>query len=143
MKRIKLTLLGLLLFSSVLSAPIFSDAATLYASFAEDQYVRGEIFEVRVSVASPQEAINAVSGTLVFQQDMLEVVSVSGQDSIIDFWIQKPSFSNARGKVSFMGVVLNPGFQGAAGNVLDVTFRAKKSGTARLGFSSGLVLAND
>lgn len=143
MKRNIFSLIGLLLFASVWSAPIFADAANLHIFSARDQYTRGEIFEVRVLVSSPREAINAVSGTLVFPQDMLEVVSVSGQDSVMDFWVQNPSFSNKKGTVSFAGVVLNPGFQGSAGNVLDVAFRVKKSGIARLELSSGLVLAND
>ena len=59
--------------------------------------------------------------------------------------MQKPSFSNAgnTGNVRFEGVVLNPGFVGSNGKILDVVFRVKKEGTAELNFTEFAILAND
>jgi hypothetical protein len=58
-------------------------------------------------------------------------------------WVQEPVFSNADGRVTFEGVVLNPGYTGSGGKILTLTLKAKGTGTARLSFSSGSVLAND
>jgi len=87
--------------------------------------------------------MNAASGIVSFPQDKIEVVSFSKTGSIISLWVQEPSFSNSAGTINFEGIVLNPGFTGTAGKILNVTFRPKTTGTANLNFYSGSVLAND
>ena len=103
----------------------------------------GSTFSVGVSVGSVDQAINAVSGVISFPWDKLEMVSLSKTGSIFSLWVQEPSFSNSVGTVSFEGIVLNPGFTGASGKILSMTFRAKIAGTANISFSSGSVLAHD
>ena len=87
--------------------------------------------------------MNAVSGVVSFPWDKLEVVSLSKQGSILSLWPAEPSFSNSAGTVNFEGIALNPGYMGASGKILTITFRARSSGMANLSFSSGSVLAND
>ena len=102
----------------------------------------GQTTTVNVFVSTDQ-AMNAASGIVSFPSATLEVVSVSKTNSIATLWIQDPSFSNIAGTVSFEGVVLNPGFTGASGRFITITFRGKSEGTAPLSFLSGSVLAND
>ena len=40
-----------------------------------------------------------------------------------NIWMQEPNFSNSVGQVSFEGAILNPGYQGSAGQVLSVVFK--------------------
>ncbi|MFH1193346.1 MAG: hypothetical protein V1656_03490 [Candidatus Jorgensenbacteria bacterium] len=120
-----------------------ASAASLSFSPSVGTYDNGQTFAVNVFVSSADAAMNAASGVISFSQDKLEVVSLSRTGSIISLWVQDPSFSNAAGAVNLEGIVLNPGFQGASGKLLSITFRAKGAGNASVAFSSGSVLAND
>ncbi|MEN9561610.1 MAG: hypothetical protein RIQ56_883 [Candidatus Parcubacteria bacterium] len=124
-------------------APVFTHAATLNFSPPSGTYVDGTTFSVNVYVESSDQAMNAASGIVSFPWDKLEVVSLSKAGSIFSLWPAEPSFSNSQGTVSFEGIVLNPGYTGANGKILTITFRARSAGTANMSFSSGSVLAND
>src|SRR3989338_1651970 len=118
-------------------------AATLNFSPPSGSYNVGSTFSVNVSVESADQAMNAASGVVSFPWDKLEIVSISKTGSIFSLWPAEPSFSNSAGTVSFEGIVLNPGYMGASGKILTITFRARSAGQANLSFSSGSVLAND
>lgn len=131
-------IIGLFLF-----LPTITQAASLYLSPNSGSYNLGQSFSVGVFVASSDEAMNAASGIISFPNDKLEVTSVSQSNSIVNFWVQQPAYSNSDGRVSFEGLVLNPGFTGASGRIATINFKAKGAGSAIVKFSSGSVLAND
>ncbi len=133
--------LMLMLFGGIKTA----QAAYLYFSPSNGTYNRSGNFTVGVFV-NAETAVNAVQGTVNFPTAYLEAVDVeTNSHSIVDLWVEKPSFSNAGeiGNVRFEGVALNPGFSGAQGKVIDIVFRAKKEGTAELDFTDFAILAND
>jgi hypothetical protein len=121
--------------------------STLAASFSlapsSGAYTVGSTFSVGVYVGSGGTAMNAASGIVSFPEDLLEVTSISKNQSIISLWVQEPSFSNGAGTINYEGIVLNPGYTGNSGKILTLTFRVKAQGTAALSFSSGSILAND
>lgn len=123
--------------------PIVAFGATLGLSPASGSYQQGSVLTVNVYANSNGTAFNALSGVVSYPKDLLEVISVSKGQSIISLWVQEPSFSNTAGTVNFEGIVLNPGYNGANGKVLTITFKVKSVGTANLSFSSGSILAND
>lgn len=134
----------IILFSFLIGlAPLSVSAATLSFSQPAESYSVGQTFSVSVYAGSSDQAMNAASGVISFPWDKLEVVSLSKTGSIFSLWVQEPSFSNSAGTVSFEGIVLNPGYTGASGKILTITFRARNTGQANLSFSSGSVLAND
>lgn len=118
-----------------------ADAANLYFSPSSGTYSADRNFTVNVMVNS-SASMNAASGIVTFPASKLEVVGVSKTGSILNLWVQEPSFSNRDGNVRFEGIVLNPGFSGD-GKLISVTFRVKSAGPADLSFSSGSVLTND
>lgn len=119
-------------------------AATLSLSPIDTTVSTGATISEVVLVSSPTQALNAVSGTVFFPTDLLQVVSVSKANSILSLWVQEPTFSNANGTITFAGVVPNPGYTGTRGTVLSIQFRAKKEGVAVVTFTSASeVLAND
>lgn len=130
-----------------LSFVVFPDAAFasagLYFSPASGNYSEGQSFTANVYVSSPTQSMNASSGTIIFDQHVLQVVSVSKSGSIISLWVAEPSFDNTAGTVSYSGIVLNPGFQGSNGLILAINFKAIAPGQANASFSNGSVLAND
>ncbi len=119
-------------------------AAFLYFSPSSGSYAKGENFVASVFVGTG-EAMNAVRGRIIVPTEYLEVITVNQINSIINLWVQKPSFSNAGsfGNIQFEGVVLNPGFEGSRGRIVDVVFRIKKQGAADVIIEESTILAND
>ncbi len=118
-------------------------SAGLYFSPASGNYSEGQSFTANIYVSSPTQSMNASSGTIIFDQNVLQVVSVSKSGSIMSLWVANPSFDNTAGTISYSGIVLNPGFEGSAGLILAINFKTIAPGQTNISFSSGSVLAND
>jgi hypothetical protein len=103
----------------------------------------GKTFSVDVLITSNKDPINAVSGLITFPADVISVSSISKNGSFMSLWAEEPAFSNKDGTVTFEGVALNPGFAGATGKVITITFKAKQAGNINIVTKSGSVLAND
>ncbi|GIW66549.1 MAG: hypothetical protein KatS3mg095_0447 [Candidatus Parcubacteria bacterium] len=116
-------------------------AASIFLSPSQKTVNVGDSFNVVVYVESSDQTMNAVSFRLSFPNDLLKANNFSKSGSIINFWVQDPKILT--GEISTEGVVLNPGYQGSAGKILTINFKALKEGTANLNFISGSVLAND
>lgn len=133
----------LFLFVLFVLTPISAHAASLQFSPSTVLRTVGSTFTVSLSVSSPTVDINAVSGAVSYPSHMLEVVSVSRSSSVVNLWVKEPSFSNTEGKLTFEGIVLNPGYRGNRGAIVDITFRTKVAGSAIITLASSAVLAND
>jgi hypothetical protein len=118
------------------------EAAALSLSPSTGVYTTGGTFSVRVQVQTGGQPVNAAEGTITFNPKELSVVSVNRSSSIFNLWIAEPSFSNSAGTISFSGGVPS-GYTGQTGTVMNITFRTLTSGTGRVSFKNGSVLAND
>jgi hypothetical protein len=134
--------IAIFLVTGVFAFAPFTHAATLFFSDPDTYYI-GQTLTLTVYVGSGQQAINAVSGAVSFPSDKMQLISIGKAGSIITFWTQEPSFSNASGKAQFEGVAYNPGYTGPAGSIVTLTFKVKAAGSATLSFSAASVLAND
>ena len=143
MKTIRLLKFFVLFSLLYFLGPGLAAAASLYSSPAVGNISLGQTITIGIYVSSPHQAMNAISGSLNFPADKLEVLSVSKSGSIVNLWVQEPSFSNSSGMLNFEGIVLNPGFTGSGGKVISIQFRAKNIGTSLISFSSASILAND
>lgn len=117
-------------------------AATLSVSPASGSHAVGTNFVATVYAGSPDRALNAYAGTIAFPPGLLQVASLD-TTGITSMWVRPPSFSNTTGTISFQGIVVNPGYQGSAGRLLTIHFRAASVGSAKVAFSKSSVLAND
>lgn len=127
----------------VFSPTVAFAQATLFVSPTGGTYKVGDLFSILVNVNSGGESINAASGQLNFDNSKLEVMSLGYSASVFKIWTDEPNFSNVGGTIRFSGGVPNPGYTGASGAILRVTFKAKSQGQAPITFASGSVLAND
>lgn len=136
-------LLGVLLLS-LFSFGKVAHAASLYFAPSSGDYAQGTNFTVSVLVGAEQ-SVNAVGGAFIFSTEYVEVLALSTANSFVNLWVQNPSFSNrgSTGNVRFEGIILNPGYVGSQGRIIDVVFRVKKTGAANLAFSEFTILAND
>lgn len=142
MKKL-LIFLTIAIFLLILGAPTMAAAASLYLSPSTGSYTVGNTFLVQVKVNTGGVAINAADGTLIFDVDDLEVVSISKTDSVFSLWVQEPTFSNSIGTINFAGGKPSPGYTGAAGTIINITFKARTAGTTNVTFAAGSVLADD
>ncbi|MEN9881100.1 MAG: hypothetical protein RLZZ308_283 [Candidatus Parcubacteria bacterium] len=133
----------LILIASVVCAFQVTFAANLIVSPSSVSTKVGKTFSVDIMVTNNIESINAVSASLSFPSDALEVLSLSKSGSFITLWAEEPAFSNTKGTVSLEGVALNPGYSKASGKVVTVTFKAKQAGNVSVAIKQGSVLAND
>ena len=132
-----------ILLATLLSSWAFASASDLVLTPASGTFQTGDTFTLSINVTNNSQPINAISGALTFNTNLLSVKSISKDGSIIKLWAEEPSFSNTNGTIKFEGVVLNPGFSGSKGKILTVVFSAKATGDASVLFSTGSVLAND
>lgn len=141
---LKIVISAISVFVFLATTPYFIHAADLYFAPSSGNFTQNENFTVSVLV-NTEKSINAVSGTVTFATEYLEVIAVSIADSIIGLWIKFPSFSNATniGNVHFEGIILNPGYLGPRGRIVDIVFGIKKIGLVNLAFKESSVLAND
>ncbi len=130
----------ILLFTATSS--VKAGGASLYLSPSTGTYQVDKTFSVAVKVNSGGEAINAAEGKLVFNPSEFEIVNISKSGSIFSLWTTEPTFSNSAGNIIFGGGTPD-NFIGTAGSIIAISFRAKASASAEVGFSSGSVLAAD
>jgi hypothetical protein len=100
----------------------------------------GDTVTVTVVVSTPDQAMNAVSGSIVFPSTMA-LTTIGKDKSIVSFWTQEPHPLGNR--IDFEGIVLNPGYQGTKGVLFTATFTAKRAGALPIFFKDGAILAND
>lgn len=141
-KRLVLLFLFVSLFA--FSGVNTAEAAALYFSPSSGNYHEGENFTISIKVKT-DVAINAIEGVFSFPTQYLQVMRLNKNSSLVNLWIQEPSFSNAGdfGNVTFEGVILNPGFTGSSGEIIDIVFQVKNKGAAELEFLKTAILAND
>lgn len=119
----------------------YAQSPSIFFGTPQREVREGQSITLEVKVQSSAQSINAISGSITFPANLVSVNSVSRENSIINLWTREPRLSN--GRISFEGVILNPGFQGANGNIFRINLTAKQAGTAYFNFAEGAILAND
>ena len=121
--------------------PALAADASLYLSPGSGTYVIGGTFNVGIKVNTGGQVVNAAEGTISYDTKLLDVASISKNGSIFTLWTTEPTHGS--GNISFGGGIPRPGYNGTAGHVATITFRAKAVGDASVRFTGGAVLAND
>ena len=134
------------LFAGVLVALFFISAVgardvSLYFAPDKGNFEVGEIFSVRLEINALKK-VNVVASSVHFPPEILDVVSISSEESILKLWVTEVNFSNRKGVVEFEGGLFNGGFSGK-GNIIDIRFMAKAEGEAIVTAQNSTVLAHD
>ncbi len=107
-----------------------SQAASLY--FKEPSMVvhAGDALETTLYFDADGESINAIEGTITFPAAVLELAEIRDGNSILNFWVEKPSKAQASsGSFRFSGIIPG-GFSAQGGRVLSLVFTAREQGGA-------------
>ena len=98
-------------------------------------------FEVGVFLSAESENINAVEGILRFPADILEFKELNDGNSIVNFWVERPS-RRVENEIIFSGITPG-GFVGKRGLIFRITFLAKNEGNGKLEMQNIKALLND
>jgi len=128
---------------AVFALPAEAQSASLYLNPSSASYTLGNTFSIDVKVNTGGQAINAAQGTLVYDTNAFESVSISKSGSVFTLWTQDPVVSPADGTISFGGGIPNPGFTGSSGKLFSISLKVRTTGIGTINWSSGAVLAND
>lgn len=119
-----------------------ANAATLFFVPETKTSSIGEEFFVDVKVATEDAFINAAQVSVTFPKNILEVSSLDKTNSIFNFWVEDPSFSNSNGVINFVGGT-SKGVSGSSLQILRIKFKVVGSGSGELNMVESVVTAND
>lgn len=132
-------IVALLVLGSYVSAQ--TTGATLSLSPGSSSFNLGDTFSIKVVVEGSGEPMNAVEAKLSFDKDIIQVTSISKDGSAFSLWTVEPSFSNSEGTIEFGGGNSRP--FSVKSNLVTIVFKSLKTGSAKVDFLSGSVLAAD
>ncbi|OIP78560.1 MAG: hypothetical protein COZ30_01730 [Candidatus Nealsonbacteria bacterium CG_4_10_14_3_um_filter_36_16] len=131
---ILLSIFYFLFSGSIFAAEIFYDADTRKIKANTE-------FEVGVFLNAESENINAIEGILRFPADILEFKELNDGNSIVNFWVERPS-RRVENEIIFSGITPG-GFVDKRGLIFKITFLAKNEGNGKLEMQDIKALLND
>jgi len=117
--------------------------ANLLLAPAKGIFYVGDTVNIALFVNASEQPVNMLESKITFPKDKLEAVSLSKDGSIINLWVQEPSFSNQDGVITLMGGLPSPGFTGVAGKIIIISFKVIDEGDAVIDIKDASLLAND
>lgn len=116
-------------------------AADIAVSPSTGSYAIGQSFTVTIQTNPQGKSVNAVETQLSFDNTKLSVTNVSKTGSVFSLWTTEPTYSNTAGTITFGGGSPTP--FSTRSNLVSVTFKVLKEGTASVSVASASVLAAD
>ena len=98
-------------------------------------------FQVDLILNTEGEEINAVEGKILFPKDLLELKEIRDGNSIINFWIERPSL-NSKSYIPYSGIIPG-GYIGERGLVFSIIFQSKNEGEGMTEIHDAKTLLND
>lgn len=145
MKLLRYTIFFILLALGIGFCPTHGVRAAILSAYPDHRTVSlGETFTVDIRLNSEQEVINAVTTTIIYPKDLLELVSVSRGGSFLTLWPVEPTIDANSGTVTLTGGIPNGSYV-VDGKILTLTFATKDSGGVEVKFDTSIsqVLLND
>ncbi len=135
--KLKIFLLSLIFI--LIASNVWAANLSLYST--SNQINLNHEFVVDLYINTQQDSINALEGSIIFPQDLLELRDIIDGNSIVNFWIQPPA-QVSNNAISFSGVIPG-GYYGQQGKILSFVFKAINPGQGWLQISNSQVLIND
>lgn len=101
-------------------------------------------FIVDFILDTKMENINAIEGSVVFDNNIFSLKEIRNADSVVSLWIKNPVSGNTSGAVDFSGIT--PGgynSQGQKGKIFSLVFSATKEGAGMFAVSDSVALLSD
>lgn len=105
---------------------------------------QGDVFRATVFLDTADKSINAISATITYPPQSLEVVALNSAQSFITLWSNPPTVDAENGTIHMSGGLPYPGFRGLRGEVVSIVFKATTIGRATVSpETSSEALLND
>jgi len=101
----------------------------------------GQQFQVDLVIDTEQKSINAFEGKIVFPSNLIEIKEVRDGNSIVNFWIERPSI-NSKSYILYSGITPG-GFSGQNGLIFSLVFESLKEGQGAIEIQNTKLLLND
>lgn len=101
-----------------------------------------EEFSVTVNV-SATVPVNAFTGTILFNREALEVISIDYNTSVADLWTEEPWYKNGEGTIGFAGGTTNRGGFTGSDILMTIIFKAIAPGDGNVWIQNARVLEHD
>lgn len=98
-------------------------------------------FEVQALINTPDEHLNAFSGTIPLPNEIVSLKEIRDGNSIINLWVDRPS-AQTNGSIIFSGITPG-GFQGNHGKLFSFILEAKQAGPLTITTVEAQGLRND
>ena len=132
---------ALLVFSFVVLAFLAYGTPALAAKYqfspATGTYPSGQNFTVQIQVNPEGAQVNTGEGTITYDTDKLQFVSLSDDNSAFNLWVTEPAHS--AGSIKFAGGGTTP--ISSARSIMSITFKGKAEGVASISFSAEKLLS--
>ncbi len=151
----KIQNLGLLAIIFIFLFLIFTgskaNAAELFFEARSREFTQGDEFLMNIFLNTEGESVNAAEGKIFFPSQFLEVKEIRDENSIVNFWIERPSVSRqtdakqereTEANIVFSGIIPG-GYQETKGFLFSVVFQAKANGSGTIEIHDAKVLLND
>src|SRR3989344_4685850 len=119
-----------------------AEAATLTILPQASQVSVGDKISLDVKIDSSGDSINAAQSSVRFPKDIINVESIDKTNSVFNFWLEDPNFSNSDGIISFIGGTAH-GISGASLHIIKINFVAKSVGIANITLQDSAITSSD
>lgn len=121
--------------------PSVSVAGDMFFDVNKNSFTENEDFLVNIYIDTKDSSVNAIEGGVLFPSDILELKEIRDGNSIINFWVEKPT-KISDGRINFSGITTG-GFSGSKVFLFGAVFQAKKNGEGVFDFVDIKTLKND
>ena len=121
--------------------PFSAFAAEISFDAKTTQTQVGEQFKIDLIIDTEQKSINAFEGRIAFPSDLIEIKEVRDGNSIVNFWIERPSITS-KSYILYSGITPG-GFSGQNGLIFSLIFESLKEGQGAIEIQNTRALLND
>ncbi|MCK4386973.1 MAG: hypothetical protein KAV41_02745 [Candidatus Pacebacteria bacterium] len=127
----------------------WAEAGQLYFDPEFGQFGKSDQFKITLFIDTAGKSLNALETEIIYPTDLLRMLKISGANSIINFWIEKPADQNG---IVFLSGIIPGGFDGVLkpfsqkkhpGEIINLTFETLKKGTGSVFLQNTQALLND
>lgn len=140
MTIVKHPIISFILFTFVALFPHNTYAAKI-SVVSDTPVVADNTFIVKLFIDTQYDTINTVSGTLVYNSENLEIVSINPGNSLVTFWVTPPE-KTTTGSVDFAGIIPG-GIQTQNGFLFSLVFSPRQKGISEITVTQPQVLLHD
>lgn len=117
-------------------------ASRLYLDKAGENIIVGDHLLIKVFLDTQDQSINAIESRIIFSQDTLSLLNTTNGNSVVNFWVEKPSLTNEFNQIYFSGLVPG-GINTKSGLLLTLEFKATNEGAANIYIGDSRLYLND